>query len=99
MDENSLQAEVERLRAEVESYKQREFDSLKAENTTLRNQLAVAYQDIQALHGECQRLSLVGKEIDINAKEIIGKLQAQLEAKQRDEIFRQRQALTKPRDN
>ncbi len=86
-DNELLQAEVARLRAEVESYKQQELVSL-------RSQLAAALEAANHYKNECYRLSQVAKDIDNNAMETINKLKAELEAKQRNEVFSRRQAIT-----
>ena len=88
MSDESLQAEVARLKAEVESYKQQELASL-------RSQLAAALEAANHYKQECYRLSQVAVAIDSNAQEMVSKLKAQLEAKERNELFQRRQFATK----
>jgi hypothetical protein len=67
--------EIDRLRAELESYRQREVDDL-------RSALAVARQDIVALRAEAQRISTAAQELNILRTEEIAKLRSQLEVKE-----------------
>lgn len=80
MSEESLQAEVDRLRSEIEAYRAREVADLKSA-------LAVARQDIAALRQECNRISQAGQSIAAGYQEEIQRLRSQLEIK--DQVSRQ----------
>jgi uncharacterized small protein (DUF1192 family) len=71
--EADLQTEIERLRAEVESYRQRELADLKSA-------LAVAREDAAHYRSEAQRNADVAKLIVADYEKKVGMLQAQLEA-------------------
>lgn len=75
MAEESQQAELERLRAEVEGYKQRELADLKAA-------LAAAIVERDHYRGESLRLADVGRQIDANWQETVARLKSQLEVKE-----------------
>lgn len=70
---DDLQAEVERLRAQVEDYRQRELDDL-------RRQLAAALSDVDHYRTEAQRNAQLGREIAAEAEreraEMLSKLRA-----------------------
>lgn len=75
MSEKALQAEVDGLRAELESYRQRELEDLRA-------QLAAARQEASHYKGEALRNAEAGRQIHLEAQEQITKLRAQLETKE-----------------
>jgi hypothetical protein len=68
-----LQAEVERLRAELEAYRQRELADLKTA-------LATARQDAEHFRREAQRNADIGRQIAAEAEARIATLKAQVEA-------------------
>lgn len=76
MTEESLQAENERLRAEVESYRQREL-------ADLRSQLAAAREAAEHYRSEAHRNSELARQIDALANSEIARLKSQLDAKVR----------------
>jgi hypothetical protein len=73
MADESLQAEVERLRSEVQSYREREL-------ADMRSALAVAREESAHYKAEAFRNAEVGREIDATYRERIAALQSQLEA-------------------
>jgi transaldolase len=75
MADESLQAEVERLRAEVESYKQRELADLKSA-------LAAVIVERDNYRNEAYRNAEAGRAINDRAEETIARLKSQLEAKE-----------------
>lgn len=75
MSDESLQAEVDRLRAEVQAYRDRELADLKSA-------LATARQDIVALRQECHRISQAGQYIAAQYQEEIQRLRSQIEVKE-----------------
>lgn len=81
MADEPLQAEVERLRAEVESYKQRELADLRAA-------LAAAIVDRDNYRNEAYRNAEAGRAINAAAEETIARLKSQLEVK--DQVSRLR---------
>lgn len=72
---DALQAEVERLRAEVESYRQRELADLHAA-------LAAARQEAAAWKVEANRISQVGQQVAAGYQEEIARLRGQIEVKE-----------------
>lgn len=77
MTEADLQAEVERLRAEVESYRQREFESVRA-------RLVAALSDIETWRAEAQRISQAAQELDALRVAEIAELRGRLQSTPRD---------------
>jgi len=73
MADESLQAEVERLRNEVESYRQREL-------AELRSALAAARQEAAHYRQEAHRNADLGKQIAAGLQQQISELKAKLEA-------------------
>jgi uncharacterized small protein (DUF1192 family) len=71
--DTDLQAEVERLRAEVESYRQREV-------TELKSALAAVRDESAAWKAEAKRVSDVGRQLDAALSAEIESLKRQLEA-------------------
>lgn len=84
MADESLQAEVERLRAEVEAYKQRELADLRAA-------LAAAIVERDNYRTEAYRNAEAGRAINASAEETIARLRSQLEVK--DQIIRGRSTV------
>lgn len=76
MADDPLQAEVERLRAEVESYKQRELADLRAA-------LAAALSERDHYRAEAARNAAAGHQINAAAEETISRLRTQLEVRNR----------------
>ena len=72
MTQEDLQAEVERLRAELEAYRRRD-------NETLRTQLAEAMLAAQHYRQEAERNAAVGREIAADAEKRIYELRSQLD--------------------
>lgn len=72
MSEETLQAEVERLRAEVESHRQRELADLRAA-------LAAAREEAQHFRQEAVRISETGREIARNYEVQIAELRSKLD--------------------
>lgn len=70
-----LQAEVERLRAEVESYRQREV-------AELRTALAAAREDAAHYRAEAQRNADLGRQIAAEYQNKITELQTKLNARE-----------------
>ena len=68
----SLEQEVERLRQEVESYRQREMDEL-------RQRLVQAQTEAAHYRAEAQRNADIGRQIAAQAESEIKTLKAQLE--------------------
>lgn len=68
-----LQAEVERLRSEVESYRQRELADLKTA-------LATARQEAAHFRSEAQRNADIGRQIATQAEATIAGLRSQIES-------------------
>lgn len=79
MATESLEAEVERLRAEVESYRKNELDEL-------RNQLAAAREAAEHYRSEALRNAQIARDLDANAQEHILRLQAELETTRRTKL-------------
>lgn len=73
MTDEPLQAEVERLRAEVQAYRERELADLRA---------ALAQSREEAAHykAEAQRNADLGRQIDASHQETIAMLKSQLDA-------------------
>ena len=70
-----LQAELEDLRGQLESYRQREL-------ADLRQRLGAALADASHYRGEAARNSEVGRQIHAEAQATIGRLRDQLQAKE-----------------
>jgi len=70
---DELKAEVERLRAEVEGYRTRELEQLRA-------QLAQALADLEHYRAEAQRNADVGRAIYAESQAEIMRLQQKLDA-------------------
>lgn len=68
----SLESEVERLRAEVESYRQREL-------TELRSALAAARQEADHFRAEAHRNADIGRQIAAQSNQTISDLRTKLE--------------------
>ena len=68
----SLESEVERLRAEVESYRQREL-------TELRSALAAARQEADHFRAEAHRNADIGRQIAAQSQQQISELRTTLE--------------------
>lgn len=77
MSDSDLQAEVDRLRAEVESYRQRELADLKAA-------LSVAQHEAAHYRAEAQRNAEVGRQIASECQQQIVELRSKLEAAVRE---------------
>ena len=75
MADADLQAEVDKLRAQVEAYRQRELDDLKA-------QLATAIAERDNYRNEAYRNAEVGRQIADGLQEEINRLRSQLEVKE-----------------
>lgn len=75
MADADLQAEVDKLRAQVEAYRQRELDDLKA-------QLATAIAERDNYRNEAYRNAEVGRQIAAGLQEEINRLRSQLEVKE-----------------
>lgn len=73
MADESLQAEVERLRAEVESYRQREL-------ADLRSALIAAREEAIAQNAQSKHNADMARQVLATAQAEIAKLRAQLEA-------------------
>lgn len=73
--EAELQAEVDKLRAQVEAYRQRELDDLKA-------QFATAIAERDNYRNEAYRNAEVGRQIAAGLQEEITRLRSQLEVKE-----------------
>lgn len=73
MAEAEAQAEIDRLRAEVESYRQREIEQLQA-------QLAAARQDAAHYRAEAQRISALAQTRDSEQEAEITRLRGQIES-------------------
>lgn len=71
MNEDELKSEVERLRAEVESYRQRELADLK-------DSLATMTRERDHYRSEAQRNADVGREIASAAQEQVAELRGKL---------------------
>lgn len=72
MADDSLQAEVERLRAEVETHRQRELSEL-------RSALAAALVERENYRSEAYRNAELGRQIDAAHQETINKLASENE--------------------
>lgn len=68
----SLESEVERLRAEVESYRQREL-------TELRSALAAARQEADHFRAEAHRNADIGRQIAAQSQQQISELRTKLD--------------------
>lgn len=79
MSVESLQAEVDRLRAEVDSFKQRELASLRAA-------LTAAQEEAAHYRAEAQRNAELGREIHATAQEEIARLRSQIEVKEQVQL-------------
>lgn len=75
MSEARLQAENEKLRNELEAYRRRELEDLRA-------QLASALADVSHYKQEAKRNAQVGRQIHMEAQETIRRLREQLQAKE-----------------
>jgi hypothetical protein len=84
-DPEVLQAEVDRLRAEIESYREREL-------TELKTSLAVARQEAVHFRAEAQRNADVGRQIASEAQEQIATLRSQIESLRREAVNARRPA-------
>ena len=71
-----LQAEVMRLREEVEAYRRRELEELRA-------RLATAEAEASHYRAEAQRNADLGRQIHLEAQQAITSLRAQLESRER----------------
>jgi hypothetical protein len=91
MSTTDLQAEVERLRTEVESYKQRELADLRAA-------LASALSDVAHYRNEAQRNADIGREIHATAQEEIARLRSQIEVKEQVQLQLRRQGANATRN-
>jgi cell division septum initiation protein DivIVA len=73
-----LKAEVDRLRAEVESHRQRELDDLKAQLAAARGELEKSKQEANHLRNECLRNIQEGYKIDSTHLETIRGLEKEI---------------------
>lgn len=85
MTDDPLQSEVTRLRAEVESHRQREL-------ADLRSALAFAREESQHFRQEAQRIAEVGRQIAAEYEGRIKDLQGRLDVYTRIDIARGRTA-------
>jgi hypothetical protein len=92
MSQEAMKAELESLRTEVESYRQRELEDL-------RSQLAAAREAAEHYRNEAHRNAEAGRNIHIEAQETISKLRAQLDAKDRLMRAMNRRADAQPARN
>ena len=72
MNVEELQQQNDKLRSEVEAYRQREL-------AELRNQLAAAQEAAQHYRGEALRNADLARQIDANAQEHIARLKSEIE--------------------
>lgn len=82
MTDESPQSELERLRAEVESYKQRETAELKSALASARAEAAQYREEALKWQSEARRLSEAGKDLAREAERRENSLRMQLTAKQ-----------------
>lgn len=74
MNDEQLQAENDRLRKEIEAYRQREL-------AALREQLAEARASVRHYKEEAERNAQVGRQIHLTAQETIQELRSKLQAR------------------
>jgi len=74
-----MQVEIDKLRAEIEDYKQREL-------ADLRTALTAALSDVAHYRSEAQRNADLGREIHTTAQEEITRLRSQIEVKEQVQL-------------
>lgn len=81
MADEAQQSEIERLRAEVESHRQRELSDLRSALAAAREELRQAKVEASHFRGEAERNATTGRMIASEAERQIADLRTQLQAK------------------